>query len=100
RMGIKVSGVKPEAMHPVGDGWLTPSLPTMMGMTYTVSFKVRGENLKPLARNDGPVVIAIWTNDTAQKVVYSYILGRGEAGSQYGSIPSSGSFSWEQISGT
>ena len=100
RMGIKVNGIKPEAMHPIADGWLTPSLPTVTGTTYTVTFKVRGENLNPLTESDGPVAMAIWTNDTGQETIRSYVLGRDEAGKQHASILSAGAFPWTRISGT
>jgi hypothetical protein len=100
RMGIKVNGIKPEAMHPIADGWLTPSLPTMAGTTYTVTFKVRGENLKPLTQNDSPVAMAIWTNDTGQETIHSYIMGSDDTGKRHASIPSSGTFPWTQTSDT
>jgi hypothetical protein len=99
RMGIKINGIKPEAMHPIADGWLTPSLPTMTGTTYRVTFKVRGENVKPLSQNDGAIAMAIWTNDTGQENKGSYILGIDDTGKQNASVPPSGTFPWTQISG-
>ncbi len=99
RMGIKINGVKPEAMHAIADGWLTPSLPTVTGTTYRVTLKVRGEDLKPLTQNDGPAVMVLWTNDTGQENKRSYILG-ADLGEKQSSVPSSGTFPWTQTSGT
>ncbi|NQU74692.1 MAG: DUF1565 domain-containing protein [Planctomycetes bacterium] len=100
RMGIKVSGDKPADMHPIADGWLSPSLPTVPGTRYNVSFRIRGEGLKPLTDKDGPIVLVQWSNDTGQRIVRSYILGKDDNGGMHGKLPQNGTFDWCTASGS
>jgi len=101
RWGIYVHGTQPEDMHPLGEGWWSPSLPTVAGTKYKVSWRSLAEKLEPLRDNSrsGPVVFVQWTNDTGQDVVRHYLWGKDDKGRPHGKLSREGSYPWMGDSG-
>ncbi|NQU75211.1 MAG: right-handed parallel beta-helix repeat-containing protein, partial [Planctomycetes bacterium] len=101
RWGISIEGVVPEKMHPLGEGWWSPSLPTVPGTRYKVHWRSLAEGLEPIAGKpaSGPVVFVRWTNDTGQNIVRHYLWGIDDQGKTHEKLPSQGSYPWSAADG-
>ncbi len=97
--GLKVTGGTPAITHETGEGWWTPSLPTTPGTRYRINLQLRAQDLKPFDEKGGPVVFALWTNDTGQQPVRSYLLGVDDAGKAHAAKLCLGTFGWTRLSG-
>ena len=96
RWGVYVKGTQPDDIHPLGEGWWSPSLPTVTGTRYRISWQSRAEELQPAAGDprSGPVVFVQWTNDTGQKLVRHYLWGTDDSGKPHGKLARKGSYPW------
>lgn len=96
RWGVYVKGTQPDDIHPLGEGWWSPSLPTVTGTRYRISWQSRAEELQPAAGDprSGPVVFVQWTNDTGQKLVRHYLWGADDSGKPHGKLARKGSYPW------
>ena len=101
RWGIYVQGTQPDDMHLLGEGWWSPSLPTVAGTRYEISWRSLAEDLEPVADDpkSGPVVFVKWTNDTGQNVVRHYLWGTDDEGAPHGKLAREGSYPWSGDSG-
>ncbi|NQU75405.1 MAG: right-handed parallel beta-helix repeat-containing protein, partial [Planctomycetes bacterium] len=101
RWGLAIQGTQPEDMHPLGEGWWSPTLPTVAGTKYAVSWASLADDLKPTEGDPkaGPVVFVQFTNDTGQQTTRQYLWGLDDAGQPHGELAGAGSYGWSKDGG-
>ncbi|NQU75050.1 MAG: right-handed parallel beta-helix repeat-containing protein, partial [Planctomycetes bacterium] len=99
--GISVKGVQAAKMNGLGDGWWTPTMPTKAGTQYAIAFDAMMNTVVHGSSNRaGPVVFALWTDDTGQNIKRDYVWGYNDLGIWKGTLDESGSFAFSSQSAT
>jgi hypothetical protein len=80
-----------------GEGFWSPTLPTVPGAHISFTFQLSGDKIKPTTADGGPVAYIRFQTLTGQHVQRVLLFGKSPNGTVIGTGPMTGAFPWRTV---